>query len=49
METTRPTAIIVIINIEKKNEMISKILVEIKRSIKEYVVLLLYYATFLSH
>ena len=31
---TRPTAIIVIINIEEKNEMIKKILVESKRFIK---------------
>ena len=47
MRTTRPTtAIIVIINIEEKNEMIREISVEIKRFIKEYVVLSLYYGTF---
>ena len=41
------TARIVIINIEKKNEMISKKSVEIKRFIKEYDVLSLYYAHFI--
>ena len=35
------------INIEKKNEMIRKKSVEVKRFIKEYVVLSLCYATFL--
>ena len=49
IRTTKATiTIIVIINIEKKNEMIQKMLVEIKRFIK-CVVLPLYYATFLSH
>ena len=33
-------------NIEKKNEMVSKISVEIKRFIKESVVLSQYYGTF---
>ena len=37
------------INIEKKNEMIRKISVEIKRFIKEYFVLSQNYATFLNH
>ena len=49
IRTTRATtAIIVIIDIEKKNEMTKEISVEIKRFIKEEVVLSLYYATFLS-
>ena len=46
IRTTR--TIIVIINIEEKNEMIRKMLVEIKRFIKDYMVLSVYYAT-LSH
>ena len=41
------TGRIVIINIEKKNEMIRKKSVEIKRFIKEYVALSLYYANFI--
>ena len=49
IRTTRATTtMIVIINIEKKNEMIKEISVEIRRFIKEEVVLSLYYATFLS-
>ena len=48
--TTRVTiTIIVTTNIEKNNEMIWKISVEIKRFIKEYVVQSLYHETFLSH
>lgn len=43
--------IIIIINIliEETDKMISKILVEIERFIKEYFVLWLYHATFLRH
>ena len=37
------------INIEGKNEIIREISVEIKRFIKEYVMLSLCYVTFLSH
>ena len=49
LRTTRATTTkIVIINIEKKNEMIRKMSVEIKRFIKEYVVLSQYYITFLK-
>ena len=47
ISTRVTTARIVIINIEKKNEMISKKSVEIKRFIKEYDVLSLYYAHFI--
>ena len=43
------TTITVMINIEGKNEMIREISVEIKRFIKEYVMLSLCYVTFLSH
>ena len=50
MRTERTTTTITVtINIENNNEMIRKISVEIKRFIKEYVVLSLYYETFLSH
>ena len=48
IRTTRTRTIIVIINIEEKNEMIRKMFVEIKRFIKDYMVLSVYYAT-LSH
>ena len=43
------TTITVTINIKNSNEMIRKISVAIKRFIKRYVVLSLYYETFLSH
>ena len=46
IRTARATAITVTKKIEKKNEMIRKILVEIKRFIKKYVVLSLYYTFF---
>ena len=49
IKTTRATiTIIVIKNIEKKNEIIMKISLEIKRFMKRYVALSLYYATFSS-
>ena len=44
--TNKITTTIVITNIEEKDDVIKKIVVEIKRFIKEYVVLSLYYATF---
>ena len=49
IKKTRATiTIIVIKNIEKKNEIIMKISLEIKRFMKRYVALSLYYATFSS-